>query len=144
MKIKLNQINKLPNESGIYAVFDKDDKVLYVGKSNSLNHRWKNHHLMNGLKEQYPDCYIQYILLDKDGLIFYEKEFIAMWKPMLNGRVKNFKKYYFDNHNGKFSHSQFTIFKYLSDNIDKECKKQYLTRSQFMNKILKFYFEKEI
>ena len=33
------QIQTLPNEPGVYQYFDKDDKILYVGKAKNLKKR---------------------------------------------------------------------------------------------------------
>ncbi len=35
---------------------------------------------------------------------------------------------------------QFTIYKELSEKIDRECKKKYITRSQFIIRLLENYY----
>ena len=37
------KIQQLPNSAGIYQYFDKDDKLLYVGKAKNLSNRVKSY-----------------------------------------------------------------------------------------------------
>lgn len=42
---KLEGLNNLPEEPGIYFMKDKEDRLLYVGKSKCLKKRVKSHFL---------------------------------------------------------------------------------------------------
>ncbi|MCC5612198.1 GIY-YIG nuclease family protein [Nostoc sp. CHAB 5834] len=42
--ILLEQRKQLPECTAIYFAIDVNDKIQYIGKSNNLRNRWKNHH----------------------------------------------------------------------------------------------------
>ena len=39
----LTTIQNLPSEAGVYQYFDKNDKLLYVGKAKNLKNRVKSY-----------------------------------------------------------------------------------------------------
>ena len=45
---KLDELNELPNSPGIYFMKDKDDFVIYIGKSKNLKNRVKSYFFKNG------------------------------------------------------------------------------------------------
>ena len=44
---KLDELNNLPETPGVYFMKDKEDRLLYVGKSKCLNKRVKSYFLNN-------------------------------------------------------------------------------------------------
>jgi len=42
-ELKKYDINKLPNQEGVYFVFDSRDMLVYIGKSRDINNRIKTH-----------------------------------------------------------------------------------------------------
>lgn len=36
----ISDLKKLPTQSGIYGVFDKENNLLYIGKSTKMRYRW--------------------------------------------------------------------------------------------------------
>ena len=40
---KLNNLNLLPTESGIYRFLDSDKKIIYIGKAKNLRKRVKSY-----------------------------------------------------------------------------------------------------
>ena len=92
MKIRLNELNKLPNESGVYFVWSENNECLYIGSSVNLKIRWTGHHLKKGLKERYNNYYITYLLFPNDIIRDKEKEFIKSHNPILMGKTDLIEK----------------------------------------------------
>jgi hypothetical protein len=90
----LRQRNQLPSQPGIYIVTDVKDRLLYIGKTTNLKHRWagSSHHRYKQLSRQGLDkvtlYYILAPILELDKL---EKEYINLLTPTLNdSRVKEY------------------------------------------------------
>lgn len=45
----LEDRNSLPDEPCVYLAIDKDNSVLYVGMSDNLRQKWKNHPKLEAL-----------------------------------------------------------------------------------------------
>lgn len=80
--VALDELDQLPNESGIYFAC-QDDEVFYVGKSTNINRRWQNHHRHKQLSG-IDSLRIAWILFDKDTLTEMERHYITMFNPPVN------------------------------------------------------------
>jgi len=86
------KLKNLPKSSGIYWVFSMYDELLYIGSSKNINRRWKNHHILKGLQEQYKGFHICCDLIDEDKIHQEEKELIKKHNPRLNWHCEGFEK----------------------------------------------------
>lgn len=101
-----NSINRkeITDKSGVYAIFDKDSSLLYIGQSKNLKVRLICNHLQNdkigsafrrNLSEEYHlesekeitqyilnNCFFKYMILDKPKPLEYFS--ISILKPKLN------------------------------------------------------------
>ena len=86
-----DDLRKLPSDSGIYGVFDSNDKVLYIGKSVRLRSRWwagrgswffEPHKMTDHILEN--GCYIKYKLMNKLEAAHLELDLINQIKPTHN------------------------------------------------------------
>lgn len=83
-----DQISALPHAVGVYYFYDKEDVLIYVGKSNNLQHRVRQHFSgkdRKSLKVQLFTNRIAYELLGSELIAFlYESELIKQHKPRYN------------------------------------------------------------
>ena len=82
--VLLEDRNRLPRESGVYAVV-KRGKIYYIGVSGNLNQRWagKGHHRFSqadGLGKPR----LHYLLLPGQQAKSFEKMLIAKYSPLWN------------------------------------------------------------
>jgi excinuclease UvrABC nuclease subunit len=90
-KVELNNINFLPEYSGIYYVLDSHQTVWYIGRSRNIRKRWngdKPHHryeqfLLLSLEEQ-KQFFIYYHAITKNRLNKQERLSIEKYQPILN------------------------------------------------------------
>lgn len=101
-----NTIKNLPNKPGIYQYFDKDDKLLYIGKAKSLKNRVKSYFRFDNelspapnlnpriLKMIFEAKRLEYIIVDSehDALIL-ENSLIKQLKPKYNILLRDDKTY---------------------------------------------------
>lgn len=94
----------IPRSNGVYAVFDKDQNMLYVGSSKNLYDRLYNHHRTHNNSDLFlrlsefdseqtlESCYVKFVLLDY-GRAEFEEYMIEKYNPALNyfkrKKVKN-------------------------------------------------------
>jgi predicted GIY-YIG superfamily endonuclease len=84
--INFSEFNQLPTCAGIYFVLDSNNIVCYVGKSENIQKRWKNHHRKHQIEEihlKYP-VKIFWLAWNIEDLDTAEKYFIDRYKPLLN------------------------------------------------------------
>lgn len=89
LTIKKENHNKIPTRPGIYVLYDKDNQVLYVGKSNSLRNRVKQHFYghNNSRTNVYANKYESVSLIFCDELTLLdelETRVIQRLRPLLN------------------------------------------------------------
>ena len=97
---ELDKLNDIPNSPGIYFMKDKDDRVIYVGKSKNLKNRVKSYFFKNknhSKKIQTMVRNISHINIIKtdtefDALLL-ECSYIHKIKPMYNTLLKDYDKY---------------------------------------------------
>jgi len=75
--------NSLENERGVYCYVDKHDNPLYIGRSENLGRRLKDHGYAKQLEETIPECQSVLVYLTDDG-IKIEKEMINRHRPPYN------------------------------------------------------------
>ena len=91
-------VEKLPQKPGIYFFKDNREKVIYIGKANSLKERVKSYFqttsdskVLNILNETSK---IDYILTDSEReAAFLENNFIQQYQPKFNLRLKDDKSF---------------------------------------------------
>ncbi|MDR3292185.1 MAG: excinuclease ABC subunit UvrC [Methanobrevibacter sp.] len=99
MSTKVKSANDLPEKPGIYIMKDKNDKIIYIGKSKSLKKRVKSYFKD---KHESPKTHVlmkhfyslEYIITEseKEALIL-EANLIKKHRPRYNIRLKDDKRY---------------------------------------------------
>lgn len=79
---------KLPTTPCIYLVVDRDERVLYVGRSVNPSQRWESHHKYDALKK-IEGIRIAYLDVDESLLYSIEKALISWFAPPLNETDKH-------------------------------------------------------
>lgn len=75
----INNLTKLNNRSGVYKLYDKNQKLIYIGKSYNLSNR-----LMSSIDERKAN-YCTYSIIDnKANTDLYEVYYINKLNPILN------------------------------------------------------------
>ena len=66
----------------VYLIFDKNDKLLYIGKANSLGRRLSRHHVYN------PSIHkVRFIFCESESEAYsLEEKLIAKYRPPKNRR----------------------------------------------------------
>lgn len=97
---KLEQLNNLPEEPGIYFMKDKEDRLLYIGKSKCLKNRVKSYFLNSTNRSRKIErmikniSHIEIIKTDTEfDALFLECKNIHRLKPMYNTLLKSYEKY---------------------------------------------------
>jgi len=93
------KIKVLPKKPGVYQYFDKDGKILYVGKAKNLKNRvssYFNKNQENGktriLVKQIQD--LKYIVVDNElDALLLENNLIKKYRPKYNIQLKDDKTY---------------------------------------------------
>ena len=74
----------MPAIAAIYFVLDSDRNVIYIGKAQSLNHRWVQHHRKSQVKSV-TNARIAWLRVDNpDILNAIERDCITQFRPPLN------------------------------------------------------------
>lgn len=97
---KLDELNNLPESPGIYFMKDKEDRLLYVGKSKCLKKRVKSYFLNDKNRSRKIErmikniSHIEIIKTDTEfDALFLECQNIHRLKPMYNTLLKSYEKY---------------------------------------------------
>lgn len=91
-------INKLPNTPGIYIFKDKNNNIIYIGKSQAIRKRVRSYFLDGTLGAKTKSLVkrlanISYIQVNSDfEAILLESELIKKYKPFFNIQAKDNKK----------------------------------------------------
>ena len=97
---KLDELKNIPQSSGVYFMKDKDNRLLYIGKSKNLNKRIKSYFLNSRDRSNKIEImiknisHIEIIKTDTEfDALFLECKNIHKLKPMYNTLLKNYDKY---------------------------------------------------
>ena len=97
---KLDELNNLPETPGVYFMKDKEDRLLYVGKSKCLKKRVKSYFLNSANRSRKIErmikniSHIDIIKTDTEfDALFLECQNIHKLKPMYNTLLKSYEKY---------------------------------------------------
>lgn len=74
----------LPSIPAVYFVIQNNSEILYIGQSENLKNRWKNHGKLAEIRKLGGDSRIAWLKADKASLAELEAEFIGFYKPSLN------------------------------------------------------------
>ena len=85
--ITKTELEKIPNTTGIYFMYNENKELMYIGKTIHLNSRVADH--LTGRTHTSDIChnfnYIKYIEIDNEELLDdYETYYINLYKPKLN------------------------------------------------------------
>ena len=98
MKFTTENIENIPKICGIYILLDDKKRPIYIGKSENVKQRMREHHdNMNGiyrLSAQYQlwkerISFVRYFIIDKDKLNQVEKLIIWIFRPPFNITFNN-------------------------------------------------------
>lgn len=93
------QLQTLPSKPGVYQYFDKNDKIIYVGKAKNLKNRVKSYFVKN---HDYAKTRIlvrqivrlEYIVVDTElDALLLENNLIKKYRPKYNIELKDDKTY---------------------------------------------------
>lgn len=97
---KLDELKNIPQSPGVYFMKDKDNRLLYIGKSKNLNKRIKSYFLNSRDRSNKIEImiknisHIEIIKTDTEfDALFLECKNIHKLKPMYNTLLKNYDKY---------------------------------------------------
>jgi len=99
------KLNNLPTGPGIYQFYDRDGRILYIGKAKNLRSRVKSYFLkIEGLPETRSEAIFQMVgqvarvkAIQTDSeieAVFLEAQLINKIKPKYNARQKDDKSFY--------------------------------------------------
>ncbi len=90
--VSLEQKTRLPEIAAVYFAIDPEDKIQYIGMALNLRERWVGHHQFNRLRV-IGGVKIAYLeIQDRDAISKFEKAFISLFKPPLNGEYYDSSK----------------------------------------------------
>ena len=119
IKLKLKNIPSLP---GVYLMKDKDNNIIYVGKSKSLDKRVKSYFInssshSNKVKRLTNAIYdIEIITTDTElDALLLECKLIKKYKPMYNKLMKNHENYSYLKINNNIEFPYIEVTNSISD-----------------------------
>lgn len=83
LSVAIEDIKNLPTTACVYLIRNGNGDILYVGKSENLNRRWKNHHKFASLIGE-PSISISYLEVPQEKLYAAEKALVSAFCPPLN------------------------------------------------------------
>jgi len=125
----LNTIQNLPTSSGVYKYFNKDNKILYIGKAKNLKNRVKSYWRFNPYLLPNPTLTIRIIKMleeatileyivtnsEKDALIL-ENNLIKELQPKYNILLRDDKTYPYISIDNSLDFPRFEISREILDN----------------------------
>lgn len=134
----ITDLNDIPNTKGVYFIYDKDYKLMYIGKSIHIHNRLKEH---LGTNSHISDVnhnfkYFKYIELSVDDVDLdnYETYYINLYKPLLN-TCKTYS-YTSQRYNPKFNKA-IRKFNNLEHYLRFQEAKKYIESNYDIEKLLK-------
>lgn len=114
-------------KSYIYRFVNKDQKVIYVGKTNNLNKRYNQHFGKRGHLTK--DCYnsvwkIEYIKVDSElNALLLETYYINKFRPKYNKLNKTYRSTNTENVNLKEIQNNWKLYKIVNESFAPNMKK---------------------
>lgn len=85
---KLKCRNALPRTSGVYLLVDNFGEIVYIGRSDHIQRRWKRHPILAILELPEENYLIYYHLTNPTkSNSSIERDFIDEFKPKYNGKA---------------------------------------------------------
>ncbi|GBF78745.1 GIY-YIG nuclease family protein [Aphanothece sacrum] len=84
--VRLNNLETLPEDSGVYLVADDTNKVYYIGQSSNLNMALLTHNRLFDFQAVNASK-ISYLVCDETELIEIELDYINYYNPPLNAGI---------------------------------------------------------
>jgi Cft2 family RNA processing exonuclease len=84
--VRLNNLEGLPEDSGVYLVADDTNVVYYIGQSSNLNMALLTHDRLLDF-QALNACKISYLVCDETELIEIELDYINYYNPPLNAGI---------------------------------------------------------
>ena len=78
----------LPYVPGVYIIVSSNNSILYIGETNNLNQRFRNHHKSYEIPN-YDKCKVAFIKRELRELVSLETELITKLKPLYNVQLTN-------------------------------------------------------
>ena len=110
------QRKKLPDAPGVYIFMDRDERVVYVGKSKSIRKRVASHFSSRSTLGRLADEIesIDFLVTDSEAeALIAEQQFIKRHRPVLNVKLRDDKSY-----------------PYIGISLDEEFPRVYFTRER--------------
>ena len=114
-EVKISELDRLPEISGIYLVYNADT-CIYIGQSKNIKRRWRSHHRLKQINSMYPESYIVWIRAKVYELDALERDFIKNIDPLLN-RKRIIREVFFRPNPGKPIQEKTKRTRYIPDNI---------------------------
>lgn len=84
-RVKISQVNRLPDTSGLYFVFCSSE-LLYIGRTRQgFRSRWRQHHRQDLKRDD--RLYVAYLEYSGDDLPRLESVAISLFRPTMNGVI---------------------------------------------------------
>lgn len=119
MNIILDKVKRLPNEAGVYAMKDKDENVIYVGKAKNLKKRVSQYFLrkqdhikVKNMVSNVAD-FDFFVVNNEVEALALENNLIKKYKPYYNILLKDGKTYAYIRVNLKEDFPRFEISRKL-------------------------------
>lgn len=134
--ISKTELEKIPNTTGIYFMYNENKELMYIGKTIHLNSRVADH--LARRTHTSDIChnfnYIKYIEIDNEVLLDdYETYFINSYKPKLN--VSKVQTYHSERYNPKYNKNLNEFFD-LEHMLRYRFAKEYLERQFNISKLI--------
>lgn len=110
------------SKSYVYRFIDKNEKIIYIGKTNNLDRRYKQH--FNGYGHLSDSCYksvwkIEYIKLDNEiNALLLETYYINKYRPFYNKLNKTKRPVSLDNINLKEIKDNWKIYRVVNSTFE--------------------------
>ncbi|MFL2911797.1 MAG: nucleotide excision repair endonuclease [Limisphaerales bacterium] len=90
---EISQLDQVPKKlCGVYSLFDKNKKLIYIGKSTNISNRLKTHHRLNFKNFRNQFCYFNFTpISDEITALLVESKEIKENKPLFNKKLRRLK-----------------------------------------------------
>ena len=90
---EISQLDQVPKKlCGVYSLFDKNKKLIYIGKSTNISNRLKTHNRLNFKNFRNQFCYFNFTpISDEITALLVESKEIKKNKPLFNKKLRRLK-----------------------------------------------------